>query len=68
VRVEIKIEQSKIIESIIGSSFSGKVVAQTTFGPYKAVIPEVEGKAFITAKNEFLIDPEDPLKYGFLLR
>ena len=45
---EIKVGESIIIESIIGSTFSVKVVATTTFGHYDAVIPEVSGNAYIT--------------------
>jgi trans-L-3-hydroxyproline dehydratase len=65
---EIKVGESIIIESIIGSTFSVKVVATTTFGHYDAVIPEVSGNAYITGKNTFWIDQEDPLKDGFILR
>ncbi len=36
--------------------------------PYPAIIPEVEGSAHITGRHEFLIDPEDPLRDGFILR
>jgi len=65
---EIKVGESIIIESIIGSTFSVKVVATTTFGHYDAVIPEVSGNAYITGKNIFWINREDPLKDGFILR
>ena len=65
---EIKLGESIIIESIIGSTFSVKVVETTTFGNYDAVIPEVSGNAYITGKNTFWINPEDPLKNGFILR
>jgi len=65
---EIKVGESIIIESIIGSTFSVKVVTTTTFGHYDAVIPEVSGNAYITGKNTFWINPEDPLKNGFVLR
>ena len=64
---EIKIGESIIIESIIDSTFSVKVVETTTFGNYDAVIPEVSGNAYITGKNTFWINPEDPLKNGFIL-
>jgi len=67
-RGEIGLNQPIVIESIIGSSFTGRVVGTTTFGPHPAVIPEVEGRAFIVGRNEFLIDPNDPLKHGFILR
>jgi trans-L-3-hydroxyproline dehydratase len=67
-RQEVELNQSVTIESIIGTRFSGKIVQETTFGPYSAVIPQVEGNAFITGRHEFLIDPNDPLKEGFILR
>ena len=56
------------IESLIGTRFTGRVVGTTTFGPHPAVIPEVGGSAHITGRHEFLIDPDDPLRDGFLLR
>ena len=65
---EIKVGESIIIESIIGSTFSVKIVARTTYGNYDAIIPEVSGNAFITGKNAFWINPEDPIKGGFNLR
>jgi proline racemase len=67
-RGEIKTGEKMIIESIIGSKFTGSVVQETTFGDYKAVIPQVAGTAHITGINEFYIDPDDPLKDGFILR
>ncbi len=65
---EINSNEKMVIESIIGTKFTGKVVQQTKFGNYDAVIPEVSGNAFITGKHEYLIDPNDPLKNGFILR
>ena len=67
-RGEIGVGESMVVESIIGTRFTGRIVGTTTFGPYSAVIPEVEGTAHITGRHEFLIDPEDPLGTGFLLR
>jgi proline racemase len=67
-RGEIGPGESMVVESIIGSRFTGRIVETTTFGPYPAVIPEVEGTAHITGRHEFLIDPDDPLRDGFILR
>ena len=66
-RGEIKKDQPIVIESIIGSKFIGKVIAETTFGPYAAIIPEVTGEAYIVGRNELWINPNDPLKDGFIL-
>ena len=67
-RKEIDLNDPIVIESILGTRFTGQVVSTTTFGPHDAVIPEVEGSAWIVGRNEFFIDPEDPLRYGFILR
>jgi trans-L-3-hydroxyproline dehydratase len=67
-RGEIGLGESITIESIIGTRFTGRVVETTTFGAYTAIIPEVEGTAHITGRHEFLIDPSDPLRSGFILR
>ena len=67
-RGEIGVGEPIVVESIIGTRFTGRVVETTTFGPYPAVIPEVEGTAHITGRHEFLIDPDDPLRDGFILR
>jgi proline racemase len=66
---EIAENQYITIESILGaaSTFSGRVVGHTQVGPYKAVVPEVSGRAFITGRHEFVIDPGDELGRGFLL-
>lgn len=57
-----------VVESIVGSRFTGRIAAVTTVGSHPAVIPEVEGSAHITGRNEIWIDPEDALGSGFFLR
>jgi len=60
--------ETKSIESIAGSVFRGSIVREETYGPYTAVIPQVEGTAFITGRHTFIIDPRDPMRDGFMLR
>ena len=67
-RGEIGFNEPVVIESIVDSKFTGRVVETTTFGGYNAVIPQVEGSAHISGRHEFFIDPEDPLGDGFLLQ
>jgi trans-L-3-hydroxyproline dehydratase len=57
-----------IFESIINSQFRGSVMKETTFGNIPAVIPQVEGTAFITGLHTFLLDSQDPFGGGFLVR
>jgi trans-L-3-hydroxyproline dehydratase len=67
-RGEIGMNEPFVVESILGTCFTGEVVETTMFGPYAAVIPQVTGAAYITGRNELLIDPDDPLRRGFILR
>ena len=65
---EIGIGERMSIESITGSVFYGSVVEEVDFGPFKAVIPQVEGTVYVTGMHTFLIDPGDPMREGFILR
>lgn len=67
-RGEVADDETIRIESILGTSFTGRVVGTTSVGPHPAVIPEVTGSAHITGRHEFFVDPNDPLRDGFLLR
>ena len=64
---DLELEQSLRFESILCTVFGGKIVEETHLDPYTAIIPEVEGHAWLTGRHEFMIDPDDPLKDGFLL-
>jgi len=67
-RGELEKGRPFVVESILGTCFTGRVAELTRFGPHEAVIPEVTGSAHITGWNELLIDPSDPLRHGFILR
>jgi proline racemase len=67
-RGELEPGQPFVVESIIGTRFTCQVVEVTRLGPYEAVIPDVTGSAHIVGRSEFLLDPLDSLRYGFMLR
>lgn len=69
-RGELRAHELIMIESLLGaqSIFQGQVMQETTVEPHNAIIPEVSGRAFVTGRHEFLIDPRDTLGQGFLLR
>ncbi len=56
------------IESILGTTFDGRVVGKVEVGGRPAVVPEITGRAWITGHGELLLAPDDPLREGFLLR
>jgi proline racemase len=52
-------------ESLIGTRFVGRVSSRTAVGEHEAIVPEIEGSAWITGEHTFLVDDNDPLKDGF---
>ena len=54
--------------SIVGTEFEGRVVEQTEVAGRPAVVTEVAGSAHLTGHHEFVLETDDPLGTGFLLR
>ena len=65
---EFKMGDKFFYESILGTIFEGEIVGTAKVGEYDAVIPQISGSAYITGFNHFVIDDEDPLKHGFILK
>ncbi len=55
-------------DSIVGSTFTGRVTGEAVNGGPPGVITEVTGQAFRTGEHRFVLDPDDPLGTGFTLR
>jgi proline racemase len=54
-------------ESVIGTRFTGRIVAETTVAGQPAIVPEITGRAWITGMGQYLLDAEDPFPAGFAL-
>ena len=54
-------------ESIIGSTFVGRIEGRTKIGRRDAIIPSIEGWARVTGFNTIIIDDRDPFAFGFQL-
>ena len=55
-------------DSIVGSTFTGRVLGTVEAGGRPAVLPQVTGTAHRTGEHLFTVDPHDPLVPGFVLR
>jgi proline racemase len=53
--------------SLIGSTFTGRIVGTTTVGDTPAILPEISGRAWITGIHQHLLDPSDPWPGGYRL-
>ena len=52
-------------EGVLGTVFTGVLLEETTVGPYRAVVPQLSGTAWITGFAQYVVDPEDPFPDGF---
>lgn len=52
-------------ESIIGTRFHCRIEGETDLGGTQAIIPSVEGRAWITDMRQLVLDPDDPFPRGY---
>jgi trans-L-3-hydroxyproline dehydratase len=55
------------IESIIGSRFTGRIASTATVAGKPAILPTIEGRAWITGLASEMLDPSDPYPTGYVL-
>jgi proline racemase len=66
-RGELPLHTDFVNESFIGTTFTGRLVAESTVGALPSVTPEITGRAWITGTANYLLDPSDPFPAGFVL-
>jgi proline racemase len=58
---------SVVSRGLLGLDFTGRIRGVTTVDGRAAILPEITGTAYLTAMSQFLFDPDDPIRNGFLL-
>ncbi len=53
--------------SVLGTTFEGRIVSETTVGDRPAIVPAIRGSAWITGVTQLVVDPSDPFPQGYLL-
>src|SRR5262245_29507020 len=53
--------------SVLGTTFEGRVVAETSVAGRPAILPAIRGSAWLTGVTQVLVDPTDPFPEGYLL-
>ena len=56
-----------VSRGLLGLDFRGRIAGDTTLEGRPAILPEITGTAYLTGFSQFLFDPADPLRAGFLL-
>jgi proline racemase len=66
-RGELRLNEDFRHEGILGTIFTGRLVEETTVGPYPAVVPTLGGQAWITGFAQYVLERDDPFPMGFTL-
>jgi trans-L-3-hydroxyproline dehydratase len=66
-RGEMGLGETLTTVSLIGSTFTGRILGTTTVGDIAAVLPEISGRGWITGIHQHMLDPTDPWPDGYRL-
>ena len=66
-RGELGVGDSFVHESVLNTTFTGTVRAETEVSGRRAIIPTITGSAYITGFNQLVLDSLDPLGEGFFI-
>jgi proline racemase len=53
--------------SVLGTTFDGRIMAETVVGGRPAIVPAIRGSAWITGTSQIYLDPSDPFPEGYVL-
>src|SRR5438445_5168655 len=63
----MRVGQTMTHASVIGSTFGGRIIDETTVAGRPAIVPAIRGSAWITGITQVFVDPTDPFPEGYLL-
>ena len=52
-------------EGLLGTVFTGRLVAETDVAGRRGVVPTISGAAWVTGYARYVLDPDDPFPAGF---
>jgi proline racemase len=66
-RGQMRVGEEMTHASAIGSTFRGRILAETSVSDRAAIVPAIRGSAWITGTCQYFLDPADPFPEGYLL-
>lgn len=66
-RGELAVGQTFVNQGLLGTTFEGRIVRETTVSSLSAIVPEICGTAHVTGLHRFVLTPGDPFPEGFLI-
>ena len=67
-RGNASIGEPRVFESVTGARFGGRIASELVYRGIRVVKVNVTGRAWWSGQSRFIVEDDDPLKSGFLLR
>ena len=64
---QLPLHKDFVHEGILGTTFTGRLIAEARVGSYPAVVPTISGRAWITGIAQYVVDEDDPFPNGYTL-
>ena len=64
---QLSMGETFVNEGLSGITFEGRIVSEISVGGIPGIVPEIRGSAHITGLHRFVLTPDDPFPYGFLI-
>jgi proline racemase len=66
-RGQLDLNEDFVHQSIIGSTFIGRLTGTTSVAEHSAVLPTITGRGWITGRTQWVLDESDPFQTGYTL-
>jgi proline racemase len=63
----MRVGSTFVSRGLLGLDFTGRIAGEARVEGRPAILPEITGTAYLTGMSQFLFDPADPVRAGFLL-
>lgn len=66
-RGELELNEPFVHESMLGTTFTGRLRGLARVGELEGVLPSLSGRGWVTGFHQFVIDADDPFAEGYTL-
>jgi proline racemase len=63
----LSVGETFVNQGLLGTLYRARILEETTVNRHPAVVPEIEGSAWLTGRLEIWIDDQDPFREGILV-
>ncbi|WP_293575473.1 proline racemase family protein [Phaeobacter sp.] len=64
-RGQLRVGEDYVNAGPLGTTFTGRIEAETTVGGYRAIVPSLSGQGWIYGLSNYTLDPSDPFPAGY---